>query len=65
VYNRTRERTDAFLAGPAAGSRVIGTDSLEELVAALKPPRRVMLMVRAGSVVDAHHRTVAAPAISR
>jgi 6-phosphogluconate dehydrogenase len=52
VYNRTRERTNAFLAGPAAGSRVIGTDSLEELVAALEPPRRVMLMVRAGSVVE-------------
>ena len=53
VYNRTRERTDAFLAGPAAGSAVIGTDSLAALVAALKAPRRIMLMVRAGKVVDA------------
>ena len=53
VYNRTRERTDEFLAGPAAGTAVIGTASLEELVASLKTPRRVMLMVRAGAVVDA------------
>jgi 6-phosphogluconate dehydrogenase len=53
VYNRTRERTDAFLAGPAAGTAVIGTASLGELVASLKKPRRVMLMVRAGAVVDA------------
>jgi 6-phosphogluconate dehydrogenase len=52
VYNRTTERVDEFLAGPAAGTRVIGAHSLEELAAALDRPRRVMLMVKAGEAVD-------------
>ncbi len=52
VYNRTTSRTTRFLAGPARGTRVIGTDTLEQLVASLKPPRRVMLMVKAGRPVD-------------
>lgn len=52
VFNRTTARVDEFLAGPARGSRVIGTHSLEELVASLVKPRRVMLMVKAGEVVD-------------
>jgi 6-phosphogluconate dehydrogenase len=53
VYNRTVERTDEFLSGPAAGTRVIGTASLPELVAQLVRPRRVMIMVKAGAPVDA------------
>ncbi len=53
VYNRTVERVDEFLAGPAAGTQVIGTRSLEELVAILERPRRVMLMIKAGRAVDA------------
>jgi len=53
VYNRTRQKTDAFLAGPAKGRRIVGAASLEELVATLARPRRVMLMVQAGDPVDA------------
>ncbi len=52
VYNRTPERTDEFLAGPAAGTKVIGTRTLEELVATLERPRKVMLMIPAGKPVD-------------
>ena len=52
VYNRTTSKVDEFLAGPAKGSKVVGTRSIEEFVAALKKPRRVMLMVKAGEVVD-------------
>jgi 6-phosphogluconate dehydrogenase len=52
VWNRTAARVDEFLAGPAAGTKVIGTRSPAELAAALKRPRRVMLMVRAGGAVD-------------
>jgi 6-phosphogluconate dehydrogenase len=52
VFNRTTATVDAFLGGPAAGTRVVGTHSLEELVAALERPRRVMLMVKAGDAVD-------------
>ncbi len=53
VYNRTQQKTEAFLAGPAADREIVGTDSLEALVDALARPRRVMLMVQAGHAVDA------------
>ena len=53
AYNRTTERVDEFLAGEAAGTSVIGVHSLPELVAALEPPRRIMLMIKAGPAVDA------------
>jgi 6-phosphogluconate dehydrogenase len=52
VYNRTTARVDEFTTGEAAGSSVIGTHSLEELVATLRRPRRVLLMIKAGAAVD-------------
>jgi 6-phosphogluconate dehydrogenase len=52
VHNRTRATTDDFLAGPAKGTKVTGAHTLEELVASLNSPRIVMLMVKAGDVVD-------------
>ena len=53
VYNRTTSKVDAFLANEAQGTQVIGTHSIEELIASLKRPRRVMMMVKAGAPVDA------------
>ena len=41
-----------FLANEAAGTNVIGTQSIEEFCAVLKRPRRVMLLVKAGKAVD-------------
>ncbi len=52
VYNRTTSVVDDFLATSAKNTNVIGTHSLEELVANLQSPRIVMLMVKAGEVVD-------------
>lgn len=53
VFNRTTSKVDEFLADAAKGrSTIIGTHSLEELVASLSIPRKVMLMVKAGDVVD-------------
>ena len=52
VHNRTSATTDEFLAGPAKDTQVIGAHSLEELVNSLNSPRIVMLMVKAGDVVD-------------
>lgn len=53
VFNRTTSKVDEFLADAAKGrSTIIGTHSLEELVASLSKPRKVMLMVKAGEVVD-------------
>jgi 6-phosphogluconate dehydrogenase len=53
VFNRTISKVDNFLQAGAKGTNVIGTHSIEELVGALKKPRRVMLMVKAGAPVDA------------
>ena len=53
VYNRTPAKVDAFIEGPAKGTKVVGARSLEEFFATLKRPRRVMVMVRAGDPVDA------------
>jgi 6-phosphogluconate dehydrogenase len=53
VFNRTTSKVDAFLEGPAEGSTIIGTHSIEEFVKTLKRPRKIFLMVKAGSAVDA------------
>ena len=52
VYNRTHSRVTDFVQGRARGKNIIGAISLEEFVSALKTPRRVMLMVKAGKPVD-------------
>jgi len=52
VYNRTRARVEEFVAGRAKGKHIVGCHSVKELVAALKRPRKVMMMVKAGLAVD-------------
>ncbi len=52
VYNRSPDTTRAFAEGAGHGRDIVPCYSLEELVDSLKPPRRVMLMVRAGEPVD-------------
>ncbi|HZN59337.1 MAG TPA: decarboxylating NADP(+)-dependent phosphogluconate dehydrogenase [Planctomycetota bacterium] len=51
VFNRTTSKVDEFLA-KNPGKKLHGTHSLAELCAALSRPRKVMLMVKAGSPVD-------------
>lgn len=53
VYNRSREKTDAFMANRAGGKNVKPTYSLEEFVESLERPRRILVMVKAGGPVDA------------
>jgi 6-phosphogluconate dehydrogenase len=53
VFNRTVDKVDAFMQGRAAGKQFVGCHSVEELVQALAPPRKVMMLVKAGPAVDA------------
>jgi 6-phosphogluconate dehydrogenase len=52
VFNRTTSVTDAFTGGRGRQPNVVGCHTLPDLVAALKPPRKVMMMVKAGPAVD-------------
>jgi len=52
VYNRTASVTDAFVASRGKQPNVVGCHTLEELVANLKAPRKIMMMVKAGPAVD-------------
>ncbi len=53
VFNRTVSKVDDFVNGPAVGrDTIIGAHSVEEFVGALKKPRRVVLLVKAGPAVD-------------
>jgi len=63
VYNRTTSTMDEFIIGltdeprdkvwEGTAERIIGYAELNDLVANLKSPRRVMIMVKAGKPVDA------------
>jgi 6-phosphogluconate dehydrogenase len=52
VHNRTVARVDEFLNGRARGKRFTGARSLQEFVGALQRPRKIMMLVKAGSAVD-------------
>lgn len=52
AYNRTTSKVDHFLAHEAKDTNIVGAYSVEELCAKLKRPRKVMMLVKAGSAVD-------------
>ncbi|MCM2401655.1 NADP-dependent phosphogluconate dehydrogenase [Rhizobium sp. S153] len=53
VFNRTTARTDEFLgeAGDLAG-QIVACHTIEEFVAAIRPPRPIIIMIKAGDAVD-------------
>ena len=53
VFNRSADKTTAFLEEEAKGKNFKGTYSPEEFVNALEKPRKVLLMVKAGAATDA------------
>ena len=53
VYNRTAAKTEAFMKERASDKDVVPAYSLEEFVDALEPPRKILVMVKAGKPVDA------------
>ena len=52
VYNRSKQKIDDFVAGRAKGKNITGAHSIAEFVASLNRPRKIMLMIKAGSAVD-------------
>ena len=52
VYNRTVEKVDKFMSGRGKDKKFIGAHSIEEFIASLERPRKVMLLVKAGKPVD-------------
>jgi 6-phosphogluconate dehydrogenase len=52
VFNRTVSKVDDFIQNEAKGTQVVGAHSMEEFCSMLQTPRRVMIMVKAGDVVD-------------
>src|SRR6478735_6918051 len=52
VFNRTTAVTEKFVATRGKGKNIIPTATVEELVRALKPPRKVMMMIKAGKPGD-------------
>ena len=53
VYNRTTSKVDEFVNGRGKGKKLVGAHTVQDLVASLKRPRKIMIMVKAGSAVDA------------
>ncbi len=53
VYNRTADKTETFMQTRAQGRNFQATYSPEELIASLERPRRILIMVKAGTPVDA------------
>jgi 6-phosphogluconate dehydrogenase len=57
VFNRSPEKTREFIAqaerDEPSSSRLLGRESLEDFVAAIKRPRKIVLLVKAGSATDA------------
>ena len=56
VFNRTTSKVDEFMAMPevqSKGDKLVGCHSLKELVAQLKRPRKVMLMIQSKDAVPA------------
>jgi 6-phosphogluconate dehydrogenase len=53
VFNRSPDKTDTFFAEAGAlKDQIVPTKTLEEFVAAIRPPRPVIIMVKAGDPVD-------------
>jgi 6-phosphogluconate dehydrogenase len=52
VFERIAETTKSYVQGPAAGKKIVPTSSFQEFVESLDPPRRIMMLVKAGDPVD-------------
>lgn len=52
VYNRTYAKTKNFIEGRAKNKKFVGSENIEEFISSIERPRKIILMVKAGLVVD-------------
>src|SRR5213080_1375569 len=52
VFNRTAAVTEKFVTTRGKRKKITSTKTIEEFIAALKRPRKVMMMIKAGKPVD-------------
>ncbi len=52
VFNRTFSKTDNFIKGRAKGKNFVGSGQIEDFIISIDRPRKIVLMVKAGDVVD-------------
>jgi 6-phosphogluconate dehydrogenase len=52
IFNRTVSHVTDFLRARGAGKRFVGATDLASLVASLKRPRKIILLIKAGAPVD-------------
>ena len=52
VYNRTTEIMKKFIARENPPGGLVGCETLKEMVAAIKKPRKIIILVKAGPAVD-------------
>ena len=52
VHNRTTPQIDNIVNNRSKFNKIVGFESLENFVSSIKSPRKIMLMVVAGPVVD-------------
>src|SRR5262245_44751911 len=65
VYNRTTETMKKFIARENPPGGLVGCETVKDLVAAIKKPRKVIILVKAGPVVDAVVRELIANGIDK
>ena len=53
IHNRTYAKTESLLAEAGSEGTFIPSESMVDFVASLEPPRRVLIMVKAGAGTDA------------
>ena len=53
VFNRTTEKTKRFAETRAKGKNIKPCYTMEDFAASLEPPRKIIIMVKAGEAVDA------------
>src|SRR6185295_6702243 len=53
VYNRTYEKTKAFISREKPPGGLVGCETMKDFIASIKKPRKVIILVKAGGPVDA------------